>query len=347
MPDSHSANRATHQPTPGLGVSAVDSAVRGFFAQSLAPATRTVYRSATNRYFTFCRQFNFSPLPLTQESVSRFVASLAQSGVSYQTIRIYLSGIRFTQIASGLPDPHLELFPQLNYVLRGIHRTPRASPRHPRRPITPSMMYTLFSEWSAAPRERQYDAAALWAACCIAFFGFLRAGEFTCPSWRAYSSDRLSPRDVSVDSREAPTVLSIYLRHSKTDPFGNGVTIYLGRTGHEICPVAALLGYLVLRGQQPGPLFLLSDGTPLSKDRLIADVRLTLSRRGVDTSGIKGHSFRIGAATAAAQAGLQDSLIQMLGRWHSSAFLRYIQAPARTLGSATAQLIPPQSPVPP
>lgn len=36
------------------------------------------------------------------------------------------------------------------------------------------------------------------------------------------------------------------------------------------------------------------------------------------------HSFRIGAATSAAKAGIEDSTIHMLGRWSSSAFLVYI-----------------------
>ena len=42
-------------------------------------------------------------------------------------------------------------------------------------------------------------------------------------------------------------------------------------------------------------------------------------------------SFRIGAATAAAQAGVEDSVIQLLGRWSSAAFLAYIRTPREDL----------------
>ncbi len=42
--------------------------------------------------------------------------------------------------------------------------------------------------------------------------------------------------------------------------------------------------------------------------------------------GLPGHSFRIGAATTAATVGIEDSTIQMLGRW-SSAFLAHISHP--------------------
>ena len=50
----------------------------------------------------------------------------------------------------------------------------------------------------------------------------------------------------------------------KQTPFGTGVDIHLGRTGQEICPVSALLNYIVRRGQQPGPLFMFQDGQTLS-----------------------------------------------------------------------------------
>ena len=47
-----------------------------------------------------------------------------------------------------------------------------------------------------------------------------------------------------------------------------------------------------------------------------------MARAGIPT---QNHSVHIGAAMAAAQAGLQDLTIQALGRWSSTAFLRYIR----------------------
>ena len=98
-----------------------------------------------------------------------------------------------------------------------------------------------------------------------AFFAFLRSGEFTCPTWAAYRPSMLSLRDVSIDSQSCPSVVHMTLRQSKTDIFGAGVTIHLGRTGDTLCPVSALLEYLARRPSTPGPLFLLQSGEPLQR----------------------------------------------------------------------------------
>ncbi len=109
------------------------------------------------------------------------------------------------------------------------------------------------------------------------------------------------------------------------EQLGNGVDVFVGRTGDTLCPVTAVMAYVATRGPHPGPFFQFTDHTPLTKPRFVARVRQALSRAGITDTDYSGHSFRIGAATAAARAGIEDSTIQALGRWNSQAFLRYIR----------------------
>ena len=248
--------------------------------------------------------------------------------MSWGTIQSYLSGLRFHQISAGLPDPAFTSLPRLSYILKGIRKVTPAHTRGKRLPITLDLLRRIHAIWSRGPWT--FDKAMLWAACCLGFFGFMRAGEFTEQSPQQNSEPILSASDISIDSREKPCVLIVHLKRSKTDPFGVGAYLHLGRTDDDIlCPVSAVLAYMAVRppGPGPGPLFDFHDGSPLSRARLVQHVRQALSQAGVDTVQYNGHSFRIGAATTAAQAGLSDSLIQTLGRWKSSAFISYIRTP--------------------
>ena len=77
----------------------------------------------------------------------------------------------------------------------------------------------------------------LWAAASLCFFGFLWAGEICVPSDNSYDEGaHLNFNDVSVDSMEKPSSLRIRIKASKTDPFRQGVDIFMGRTGNELCP---------------------------------------------------------------------------------------------------------------
>ena len=147
--------------------------------------------------------------------------------------------------------------------------------------------------------------------------------------------------DIAVDSRQNPQVLIITLRQSKTDPFGSGAKLYVGRSGDAICPVSAMLAYLAVRPHIPGPLFILQDGTPLSRVTLVSHLREAITNVGLDATNFSGHNFRIGAASAAAKAGFSDSFIQSRGRWRSSAFTRYIRTPIADIASATTALASP------
>ena len=113
--------------------------------------------------------------------------------------------------------------------------------------------------------------------------------------------------DVQINSRVEPSWIEVVVKQSKCDQFGSGVTLSVGATHSDLCPVAAMLGYLVQCGSAPGPLFTLDDGRLLTRDRFVSAMRTTLTNGSIDPSQYAGHSFRVEAATTAALQGLQDS----------------------------------------
>ena len=98
------------------------------------------------------------------------------------------------------------------------------------------------------------------------------------------------------------------------------------------------VAWLVYRGKFPGPLFLLQSGAPLTRTRLVKELRTVLSELGLEAELFSGHSFRKGAATTAAARGISDSQIKVLGRWRSSAFQRYIHPSRNQVASLAARL---------
>ena len=107
--------------------------------------------------------------------------------------------------------------------------------------------------------------------------------------------------------------------------------MFMGKTGDELCPVAAILAYLLVRGAVKGPLFQFADGKPLTRERFVERVREALRLAGVDHNSYSGHSFRAGAATTAAKNGVGGATIKKLGRWKSSAYQLYVKPPRSEL----------------
>ena len=322
-----------------LDLARLDTVAQDLFLKGLAPSTTRSYNLAKHRYLGFCQRFNLVPVPLSEFVLCRYVAFLSDLSLKYQTIKSYLSALRHLQIAQGFSDPFTPgAFPQLEYVLKGVRRSPHISPQLKRLPITLDLLRKLYAVWS--PSARDLDTHLLWAACCLAFFGFVRSGEITSSSTSVYNqSTVLLVSDVAFNTHLNPSVVAVTIKCSKTDPFRSGVTLFLGRTADVVCPVKSLASFLAVRVKASGPLFTFQDGSYLTRGRLVAAVRDGLSKCGIDPSLYNGHSFRIGAATTAAQRGIPDSTIQMLGRWQSTAYLCYIRTPRSQLTSISSQLV--------
>ena len=163
-------------------------------------------------------------------------------GLSPASISTYTAAVRSLHLDVGLPDLTAGA-KRLQRLMRGVRRhIPNTS--SPRLPITNNLLQLI-----AHGLSDTFNHVMFWAACCTAFFGFLRVSEFTC-SGAFDSSCHLAISDVRFDPSG---FYSIYLKRSKTDPFAAGCTVYFGPTGRSNCP--GPLSLPLLAWQCPWPSF--------------------------------------------------------------------------------------------
>ena len=259
-------------------------------------------------------------------------ATHLSGSLSSASIKIFLSAVRSLHIDLGFLDPSVDCL-QLQRVLRGIRRT-QGSTGPSRLPITDHHMLIIHNSLSFAIQ----DHVMFWAASTLAYFGFLRSAEFTAPCLSAFNPNiHLTVDDIAVDSHTSPSCLQLTIKGSKTDPFRKGCCLYIGLGRPPLCALSAIMHYLPLGGQSPGPLFLLSNGQPLSRTLLTQWLKDVFATAGIQGS-FSSHSFRICAVTVAARMGVPDHLIQAMGRWNSDAYKLYIRTPAEALAQVTSLL---------
>ena len=213
---------------------------------------------------------------------------------------------------------------RLEQVLKGIKAVQaKGLKRKERLPISITHLAKLREVWSSG--KSNFDGTMLWA---VASLCFMRSGELTIPTTTSYNEGaHLNFSDVTVDCMNNPRILRVQLKTSKTDPFRVGVNIYVGRTGNLLCPVTAILRYMVARGVGAGPFFRFENRTPLTRMMFVYKVKEALTI--LHTRG----SFRSGAATTAVEQGISDATIKLLGRWKSNAYQVYIKTPREQLAS--------------
>jgi len=117
----------------------------------------------------------------------------------------------------------------------------------------------------------------------------------------------------------------VTLRSSKTDSFRLGQSLIIARTASQICAVTTMQHYfpkITLHNAECAahpsrPLFSFQFGRLLTRSAVISLLRDIVRLVGLPFHSLKGHTFRIGAASTAAAVGLPDWLIKIMGRWSS------------------------------
>ena len=267
---------------------------------------------ALKKYRRFCRKYFFRRLPMHQSALCLHVTYLARS-LSFKSIKLYLCAVKQYALGHGFRD-RLPNMHQLHFTLRGIKRKFGATAhRKPCRPIT-IVLLTQTKSYIMSTYPNLTDQRMLWAASTLAFSGFLRSSEYTSPSKSKYhKSSTLQLRDITLRKSR----ILVRIKASKTDPFREGITLSIARTRTSVCPVQAITKYCQVRPKSRGPFFQTASKQYLTRAMMSQLIKDTLKAGNFDNHRFSSHSFRIGAATTAASAGIPDRTIRTLGRWSS------------------------------
>ena len=299
-------------PPPGTGASGLASLVNQVsftIRSSLATSTANSYRKNLDHFSTFIKSITDSkPIPLNPGILLLYLASLQQLGFSSSTIISKLSSLNYYHKLAGFTDITSHFL--VSKFVTGLKKINSSSDtRLPVTPLVLNLMHLAIPKVSAS----SYYTLLYQSMFSLAFFAFLRPGEFT------HSPNNLMFHQVAITQAQLSVTFIKYKHHN-----GPPVTVLVQAQSSSPCPVGTLHKYLGVRGQIPGPLYINPDGSPISYHQFSKVLALVQSFTSF-TSRFHPHSFRIGAATHAALKGVPEEDIKRMGRWASFAFRKYIR----------------------
>ena len=114
------SDRPDGQGTAQLDLTTLDQTVQQLLQAGLATSMQCSYMAGKRKFLSFCHDSNTSPLPLTEQKLSNFMAFEVNQGLRHQ------SAIRHMQIQWG--DPRVTAMPRLELMLRGNRQACREGP---------------------------------------------------------------------------------------------------------------------------------------------------------------------------------------------------------------------------
>lgn len=298
---------------------------------SLSSTTLTAYRSAFNTYRDFVHLFfqNEQCLPPSMHHLSAFLAHCYLKGLAAATTRTLISSLSFIFQLGSYTDITQHFI--CRKMLQGFQK---AKPSvDARLPITPSILRQI-TDALQYTTESVFLRKLLKAMFVLAFCAFLRIGEITKTS--SSVQHFLLFRNVAIGSLNRKNFIDITIPHFKHSKSSNTtLRIYENPANSQLCPYRALLDYFRQRKHSSGsePLFSFMDGAPISRSFFTQHLKSVISFCNLNLQQFHTHSFRIGAASTAASLGFSELQIQTMGRWHSTAFRKYIRIPTLQLNS--------------
>ena len=313
----------------------LDALDRDILSRTSQPAQESRLRT----FRAICAAWEVAPFPLSVESVRCCAASLKAGG--YRSASLYMQAA---------------INHQIRYLREPIHPLIRATIRDAvrsiRRGLGPSRLkegFDVFALASAVDVDDQdpFDCtrhAHLADACIVASWFMLREIEVA----------GALRHHLTLEGEEVRLLIPIHKTSTMGSLTSRALRCPCRVVVHRLCPWHASERHLVRLNSSPSrgsrttsPLLPDRHGGVMTKVAFVAALRDLLQHVGIQVhvetdEGKKiprfgGHSLRVSGAMMLASAQVPLHLIQLLGRWSSSAVERYTQnAPLVTLPSLPA-----------
>ena len=267
-------------------------------------AKRRTYAKAIATYTSFCNSNfpNTAPFLATAASLATYIAHLYSEGYAPTAMLSHMSALSYIHKLSGDPD-HSQNFAIKKLITGAQNLSGRLDTRLP---ITTHVLGKIVQALKFVASS-QYLRLSLKSTFLLAFHAFLRIGEITTHGHQCYV---IQLEDISFSLTGFSLTISRFKHNSSRRP----VTLSIAASGDECCPVAALKQFKQVRGLTPGPLFSFADASPVSRNCFCRYLRDAVQWADFDANKYKTHSFRIGAATTAADMGMSELQHQSMGR---------------------------------
>ena len=293
---------------------------KSYLGSVFAESTKRTYMSYLRAYLRYCSYFSRKPVPADQATLVGYVAFLARSIIP-RSIGAYLNIIRILHVSAGFANPLFNNW-EINMLKRAIARV-HGSPPQQKLPITIEILLDIRELLNFSDNRD----ICFWAACLVAFFGFLRKSSLLMKSAKSDPKSGICRFDVTDLSQHS---FSLRIRNSKTIQFGQRVLTlpYAACKISELCPVRAVVNHLTSsRLNCDSPLFAYTCGKKvkaITYCTFTSMLKAKLSLAGYNPKLISAHSFRRGGTSFAIASGMDPVVVKARGDWSSNAFERYV-----------------------
>jgi site-specific recombinase XerD len=293
------------------GLEDLASKVPGILKNSRADNTSKAYLAAFLRWEKWVSSYpEVTAIPANPTHVILYLTYLSNTVGSFASISQFLSALSWAHNLKGHVSPVRD--PVVVEVVSGIKRQ-LACPTIRKEPFSTENIKSLFKIMNTSSLTDIRNTTLI----VLAFVAFLRFDEVT----------NILVKDISFKDSH----IELAIPKAKTDQLRQGNVVVIASTGGYSCPVSLLSRYMKSAGFSKSKrdsnflftrvifknkrLQIFHTGKPMTYSNVRDIVKNKAQQIGLDPKCFSTHSMRSGGATAAAEAGVDERLMQKHGRW--------------------------------